>query len=94
MCQKRDIECPQNCTVTETARQTFSFREGTVVVAARLIYRYNSDFSFALHTISGTVVGGTGRYAGASGWLVGGGPIRIDPDFTPHPQLTEFLILT
>ena len=43
--------------------------------------------------IVGSVVGGSGAYAGASGALFGGGPIRFDPDGTPHPALTEVLIL-
>jgi hypothetical protein len=89
-----EFSCEGRCTLTERARQTFHLRDGTIDVSARLIYRFSDDFSFALHTISGSIVGGTGRYAGASGWLVGGGLIRFDPDFTPHPELTEILVLT
>ena len=59
-----------------------------------MTYRFTADFSIAIHLIVGSVVGGTGVYAGASGSLLGGGPIRIDPDGTPRPALTEVLILT
>ena len=60
---------------------------------ARLTYRFIDDFSSAIHVIVGSVVGGSGVYTGASGALFGGGPIRFDPDGTPHPALTEVLIL-
>ena len=91
---RSDFACSQaGCTLVENALQTFQLAGGTVSVRARLTYRFNADFSSANHVIVGSVVGGTGAYAGASGALIGGGPIQIDPDGTPHPALTEVLIL-
>ena len=91
---RSDFACsPAGCTLVENALQTFRLAGGTVYVRARLTYRFNADFSSAIHVIVGSVVGGSGVYAGASGALFGGGPIRFDPDGTPHPALTEVLIL-
>ena len=91
---RSDFACSEaGCRLVENALQTFRLAGGTISVRAKLTYRFNADFSSAIHVIVGSVVGGSGVYAGASGTLFGGGPIRFDPDGTPHPALTEVLIL-
>jgi hypothetical protein len=84
---------PRSCSRVDTARETYFLRDGAIETRVLRVYRFNSDFSQALFSITGSIVRGTGRYAGASGVLVGGGVIRFDPDFTPHPSITEVLLL-
>ena len=54
---------------------------------------FNKDFSHARHFARGSVAGGTGAYAGSTGYLQGRGSIKLDPDFTPHPNLTYRIFL-
>jgi hypothetical protein len=53
----------------------FVLRRGTLRVRVRITQRFGADGVRARQTVSGTVVGGTGRYAGARGTISGGGSV-------------------
>jgi hypothetical protein len=71
----------------EIGTMTLELAEGSIVAAVRIAFAFSADGSRALQLGAGTVVDGTGTYAGASGWIRGGGPIVLGPD-GPEPNLT------
>jgi hypothetical protein len=54
---------------------TFRLAAGTIRTKVAVTQRFGANGASAGQTVSGTVVGGTGRYAGARGTLSGGGTL-------------------
>ena len=82
----RKLEFPPNALV-EYARLTLELQDGTIETEVTLVDVFRPDGS-ALHFGSGVVVGGTGRYAGASGTFAAFGRIVFDAEGIPSPDLT------
>lgn len=85
--QSVEFTCGRVCVQRETGTLTNTFSRGQIVIDVSFKYVFNESFTRAIHSAAGTVTGGTGAYAASSGWLLGGGPIDFDPDFSAHPNL-------
>ena len=82
----RAVEFPPNAFV-ERARLTLELADGTIEIEVTLVDLFRPDGT-VLHLGWGAVVGGTGRYAGASGIFAGFGRIAFDAEGNPMPDLT------
>jgi hypothetical protein len=72
----------------------FDFRRGNVIRSrARAVFSFSDDPSRATFTATGTVKGGTGRYAGARGRLFACGPVEFDESGAPHLNVTSIIAL-
>src|SRR5919201_3477776 len=60
--------------ITQTVRETDSLPAGAIVSRQRQVFAFSRDGLRSSAAFRGRVVGGTGRYARASGTLSGGGP--------------------
>jgi hypothetical protein len=52
---------------------TFDLAEGTIAADVRVVMRFAGDGTHARQTLAGTIVDGTGEFAGAHGTISGGG---------------------
>jgi len=91
--QAVDFTCEPVCVQRQFGALTNTFAGGQIFI--NVVFRdvFNKDFSHARHFARGSVAGGTGAYAGSTGYLQGRGSIELDPDFTPHPNLTYRVFL-
>jgi hypothetical protein len=64
-----------NVTMRSRGTMTFALRNGTIRARVRITQRFRSDGRHAAQTTTGTIVGGTGRYAHARGMLTGSGTV-------------------
>jgi hypothetical protein len=62
-------------TIRSAGTMTFALPQGTVRTRIRVTQRFAADGAHATQTLTGTVVGGTGRYRGARGVVRGGGSV-------------------
>jgi hypothetical protein len=85
--QSEEFACEPVCVLRRVGTLTNTFAGGQILVDVSFRDTFNETFSRAIHSANGTVTGGTGVYSGSSGWLMGGGLIGLDPDFTAHPNL-------
>src|SRR5215210_388428 len=86
LCVSQPPEEPEGMRI-ETGVLTLHVPGGKIVTDATLVYSF-AGFPNVTQTISGTVVGGSGHYCGATGTLSGGGTIVFDENFVPHPDVT------
>ncbi|HET7045030.1 MAG TPA: hypothetical protein VFI37_09295 [Gaiellaceae bacterium] len=56
-------------------RMTFALPHGTLRARVQIVQRFRADGAHAKQTVSGTITGGSGRYAGARGTIRGGGAV-------------------
>jgi hypothetical protein len=56
-------------------RMTFVLPHGTLRARVRIVQRFRADGAHARQTVTGTLTGGSGRYAGARGTIRGGGSV-------------------
>jgi hypothetical protein len=54
---------------------TFRLARGTIRARVAVVQRFRADGAHARQKVTGTVTGGTGRYAGARGTISGGGSV-------------------
>ena len=78
--------------VDATGTASFSLAGGTIAATLHLVELPTGNGN-VVQFDSGTVTGGTGAYTGASGVWHATGPIRFDPDGTPHPKLLYVISL-
>jgi hypothetical protein len=64
-----------NVTMRSRGTMTFALRNGTIRARVRVTQRFRRDGRHAAQTTTGTIVGGTGRYAHARGTLTGSGTV-------------------
>jgi hypothetical protein len=62
-----------NAVVRDSGTMTFAFRAGTIRASVHIVQRFAADGAHARQSLTGTVTGGSGRYARATGGVEGGG---------------------
>jgi hypothetical protein len=72
---------------------TFSLRGGAIRARVSVVQRFRADGVHAHQTLTGTVTGGTGRYARARGTITGGGAVLDRRDGLGPASLTYRLTL-
>jgi hypothetical protein len=64
-----------NATMHSRGTMVFALRDGTIRMRLRITQRFRSDGRRAKQTITGTIVGGSGRYRHAGGTVTGSGTV-------------------
>ncbi len=62
-----------NAVVRDSGQMTFTLPAGTIRANVSIVQRFSTDGAHATQTLTGKIVGGTRRYAGARGTISGGG---------------------
>jgi hypothetical protein len=87
LCLSSAVFDEASATFTQAGALTLHLPGGTIVADATIADDF-SGYPVVQQSISGTVVGGTGLYRGATGSLSGGGTILFDESGVPHPDST------
>jgi hypothetical protein len=68
-----------NAVVHDRGTMTFDLDEGTVRASVAVVERFQADGRHATQTLTGTLLGGTGRFEGTQGTIAGGGDVDEHP---------------
>jgi hypothetical protein len=68
-----------NAVVRDSGVMTFALPDGTLTARVRIAEAFEADGRHAQQKLTGTVTGGTGRYAGLRGAIGGGGRVDEHP---------------
>jgi hypothetical protein len=64
-----------NQVVRDRGAMTFALPDGSVQADVRVVQRFDADSRHARQRLTGTLAGGTGRFAGVHGTIAGGGTV-------------------
>jgi hypothetical protein len=88
------VTFPDGQTLVEVNTVVWDFGGGDRLFAnATATFSFAPDFQTADFAATGTVTGGEGRYAGATGWLKASGPVTFDETFSPHLNVNTIVKL-
>jgi hypothetical protein len=68
-----------NATVRDSGVMTLALPGGTIRTRVQIVQRFGADGAHARQTLTGTLLGGTGRYRNAAGTIRGGGSVLERP---------------
>jgi hypothetical protein len=80
-----------NATMHSKGTMAFARDGGALVFRVRVTQRFAADGAHARQAVDGTLVGGSGRYAGARGSIRGGGTVVDSRDTIRATRLTYHL---
>lgn len=85
---------PDGQTLVEVNTVVWDFGGGNRLFAnATATFSFAPDFETADFAATGTITGGEGLYADATGWLKASGPVTFDETFSPHLNVNSIVKL-